>query len=189
MSHNDARTDKTRRAILDACARLFIVDRSVSMTAIAREAGIGRATLHRYFSSRDDLLLATATDDIDRVSAAIADARPNDGPVGAVMRRIAVEFLPIANELRFLAGGDDIWKIPGVADRWISMTSVLEDLVRRGQAEGDLRPDLSAAWVTDLFIGIAWTAADSIADGRLAAHDAADRIVDATLNGAGKRHP
>ena len=187
MSHTDPRVERTRRAILEAAAHLLTHDRSASMATIAREAGVGRATLHRHFATRDALLLALALLAIDCVSEAINDARPGEGSPVEAMLRIAAAVLPVADELRFVEAGAAIWSLEHTLDRWYSMTAVVEDLVRRGQADGSIRPDHSVAWVADLFLGVIWTAADSIRDGRLAPHNAAALVVDTILHGVAPR--
>ena len=60
MSHIDPRSEKSRRAILDAASGILARDRSASMSAIATATGIGRATLHRHFPTRNDLISAIA---------------------------------------------------------------------------------------------------------------------------------
>src|SRR5215831_5180830 len=56
----DAHRRDVREAILDAAWKLADQQglASVTMSAIAKEAGIGRATLYKYFSSVDEILVA-----------------------------------------------------------------------------------------------------------------------------------
>lgn len=184
-SHIDKRSDMTKRVILDAASQLFARDSSAAMSALALAMGIGRATLHRHFPTRDALAAAMALDALDRVSTAIDACRPTEGPVADAMLRIAATVIPLADAVRILDAGASVWDLPGLNDRWYSVTTVIEDLVRRGQSEGGIRSELSPAWVADLFVGTAWTAAVAIHDGRLAANDAPGLVVDATLRGVG----
>lgn len=74
------RTRLRRRQLLDAAARLM--DRkgfhSVSMQALADEAGVSVGLIYKYFSNKEDLLLAVIVNVLDafsaRVPAAIAAA-------------------------------------------------------------------------------------------------------------------
>lgn len=57
-----------RAKILDAARRLLAEDKDPSMRAIAAAAGLGRGTVHRHFSTREDLMDAVrrqARDDAD----------------------------------------------------------------------------------------------------------------------------
>lgn len=57
----DARA--SRRAIVDAARTLFAAHGvHVSLSTIAAEAGVGIATLYRHFPTRDDLLVALASE-------------------------------------------------------------------------------------------------------------------------------
>lgn len=54
-----------RRAILDAAAELLEAEGAdaVTLTAIARSAGLAKSNLYRYFESREDILLQLLTSD------------------------------------------------------------------------------------------------------------------------------
>lgn len=179
----DARAARTRRAILEAAAQLLSKDAGASLAAVAAAAGLGRATLHRYFPTRDELLQTLALDAVDRLSAAITACRPEQGPVPEVLRRIAEAVLPMASEFRFLELGPGLWDLPELSARWYALTGLLEDVVERGKAEGHVRPGLPTAWVADLFSAALWTAGESVADGRVARRDAPRLAVEVVLHG------
>ncbi len=56
----------SRDAILAASQRRLNVDPRASMTDLATSAGVGRATLHRHFSTRDELLHELGTRNLNR---------------------------------------------------------------------------------------------------------------------------
>lgn len=68
-NHSQNLREETRTAILEAGGRLLdrYGYRKTSMSDLAREAGIGRATLYLHFSSKEEVALAV----IDRISAQI----------------------------------------------------------------------------------------------------------------------
>ncbi|HXV94306.1 MAG TPA: TetR family transcriptional regulator, partial [Pseudonocardia sp.] len=179
--------ERTRRAILDAAVRALTRDSGATLAAVAAEAGVGRATVHRYFPQRADLVRALAEDAIDQLSRTIAACRLQEGPVPDALRRLAAAAIPLADEQRFLDVGPSVWDLPELAGRWYSAAAVVEDLVRRGRAEGVVRPDLPVAWVTDLILGAVWTAAESVRDGRIAPNDAAELVVGTLLDGVRPR--
>jgi AcrR family transcriptional regulator len=179
--------DRTRRTILDSAVRALTRDSGATLSAVAAEAGVGRATVHRYFPQRTDLLHALAEDAIDQLSRTIDACRPDEGAVPDVLRRLAEVILPLADEQRFLEIGATVWDLPDLVDRWYSSTAVVEKVVRRGHDEGVVRPDLPVAWVTDLFVGALWTAAEAVRDGRIARNDAAGLVVCTVLEGVRPR--
>lgn len=62
MSHTEKAQERKNR-ILDTAFRIFIEKKieSVSMGEIAEVAGIGRATLFRYYPTKPDLVIAVCT--------------------------------------------------------------------------------------------------------------------------------
>lgn len=79
--------DETRRRILDAvveAASIHGVAR-LSMTDVARTAGLSRPTLYRYFASRDELLAAALFAETERlVAGVVADLEGVDDPRDAI---------------------------------------------------------------------------------------------------------
>lgn len=179
------RAARTRRTILSAAAVALSRDSGATLADVADEAGVARATLNRYFPQRDDLLRGLAEDAIDRISTTVEASRPDDGPVPAVLGRVAEALLPLAAELRFLETGAAVFALPGMVDRWYSSAAAVEAVVIRGQAEGTIKADVAATWVTDLFLGAVWTASDAVHDGRLARLDAPRLVVSSIVDGVG----
>ncbi|MBW8708846.1 MAG: TetR family transcriptional regulator [Alphaproteobacteria bacterium] len=72
----------SRVAILDAARRVAMRDgaRDMSLRGVAAEAGFAPAALYGYFSSKDDLLLALAADDLTSLARAM---RGTGGLAGA----------------------------------------------------------------------------------------------------------
>src|SRR5690606_41850834 len=70
-----ADAERNRERILAAARRLFASDGlDVSMACVAREAGVGKATLSRRFPSREDLINAVFADRMDAYVAAVTQA-------------------------------------------------------------------------------------------------------------------
>jgi hypothetical protein len=118
------------------------------------------------------------------VSSAVRGARPADGPAPAALGRIVEAVLPIADELRYLDLGPDLWQLPELVDAWYPLEATLDAVVVRGQRNGDLRADVPTALVTDVVVGAIWAAGDSVAQGRSAPRDAASGLVTLLLHGA-----
>ncbi len=80
--------------IVASARRLLTDDPSLPMAAVARAAGVSRATLHRYYRTRADLLAAAdvAPDPVtrDRVLAAAAELIGRDGLSALSMDEVAV---------------------------------------------------------------------------------------------------
>ncbi|MEU1305778.1 TetR/AcrR family transcriptional regulator [Streptomyces shenzhenensis] len=76
-----ADAERNRDRILAAARRLFAAEGlGVSMAAVAREAGVGKATLSRRFATRDELINAVFADRMDGYVTAVAQALADPDP-------------------------------------------------------------------------------------------------------------
>ena len=66
-----ARTEDTRRAILDTAVALYLSQGTdnTTVSAIIEKAGLGRTTFYRYFKDADDVLNQAVTRDFDTLMA------------------------------------------------------------------------------------------------------------------------
>ena len=85
--------DSTRLRILDATGVVLARrgPRKLSLTDIAAEAGVSRPTLYKYFSSKDELLLALSDHEKARFTRGMATAL--DGLAGAARLDRALQFM------------------------------------------------------------------------------------------------
>lgn len=76
-----ADAERNRESILAAARRLYATDGlGVSMASVAREAGVGKATLSRRFATREDLITAVFADRMDGYATAVTDALADPDP-------------------------------------------------------------------------------------------------------------
>lgn len=187
-----SRQDRTRRALLDAAAELLSKDTRASLGEVAAAAGVGRTTLHRYFPTREALVLALADEAVDCVAEAIADSRPTEGAVAPALRRAVAGLVELGPWVRFLNADPTIYDSPELNRRWYEAFEPVADALRRGQRDGSVRADLPVTWLVDLLGGAVITAWDSVHEGRLAAREAADVVSRSVLDGIavpGPTHP
>ncbi|MGP4112756.1 TetR/AcrR family transcriptional regulator [Streptomyces sp. 4N509B] len=76
-----ADAERNRDRILAAARHLFATEGlGVSLSAVARAAGVGKATLARRFPTRDDLVNAVFADRMDAYAAAVTTALDDPDP-------------------------------------------------------------------------------------------------------------
>ncbi|NDZ81011.1 TetR/AcrR family transcriptional regulator [Streptomyces sp. SID10853] len=76
-----ADAERNRDRIVAAARRLFATEGlGVSMASVAREAGVGKATLSRRFTTRDDLVNAVFADRMDAYAGAVQTALNDPDP-------------------------------------------------------------------------------------------------------------
>ena len=178
----------TADAVLDAVTPLLARDASASTTAIARTAGISRATLHRLFPDRDALVRALLERCVQRVVSALDRAAERAGAGDRLVPALVDEVLPEAQAFTFLAAQPAVHTAE--ADRIFEGIALrLDDMVREAQRTGQLRADLPFRWVSDVLQVMAVGGAESLRLGRIAARDAAALVTEAALHGVGPRRP
>lgn len=79
----EAHKVQTRSAIVEAAAKLFVVDgfTGTSLATIADLAGIGRSTIYEYFESKDALLVAIIEDRVPPLLDGLVAQLPDAGAV------------------------------------------------------------------------------------------------------------
>lgn len=184
MAKEEASTREARRLhLLNAASELMATRPTASLADVAEHAGIGKATLHRYFASRDDLMLALGYRALERVADAIADSQPEQDSAVEAFRRLVTAMVPLGDKLHFLTSESILDTHPDfiAADR-TSQEPVLR-LIQRGQASGELRTDLPADWILHHLNYALFATWQSVHDGFVARRDAAPLLVTTLLGG------
>ncbi|MCY0925072.1 helix-turn-helix domain containing protein [Streptomyces sp. H27-H1] len=173
-----------RDQVLRAAAALLSRKSTATMDEVARAAGIGRATLHRHFAGRDALVRALEAFGIREFEAAFDNARLDEGTAIEAIKRLVAEAEPNAELLAFLVTENQLFEGEQVNEGWARLDARVGALFRRGQHEGDIRIDLSPAWLTEALYGLIGTCAWAVMDGRVAAKDFSYMITELLLGGA-----
>ena len=153
------KSERTKAAILGAAARAFDERdfHEVLTGDIAAGAGIGKATLYRYFSTKEDLYFATLLAGFDELDAAMTAG--SAGTARARLAHVAQEVLRVfwsrpsfytlmhRNEVNFRARE----RLLESRRRRVllAVRAILED----GIAAGELRP-LDVPLASELFMGL-----------------------------------
>ncbi|WP_091079244.1 TetR/AcrR family transcriptional regulator [Microlunatus sagamiharensis] len=153
------RADAARnlRRILTAAAEAFAEQGGdVAMEEVARRAGVGVGTLYRRFPDREALVVAVVRDSFQTLVDTMREAQQQeprawDALVRSMshsqeLRLSTPPSGPLAAPSRAALVADPV--IRGLRDDFVE---VLEQLVERAQAEGDLRDDVGAGDVAQLF--------------------------------------
>jgi len=152
-----------------------------SMGQLASMAGVSRATLCRHFPSRKDMMLAMAETGIRSAEAALAQARPHEGPPEQAIRRLIEELLPIAELYAYI--DQQMHTDEAVQARVQPLKDSLIVLFQHWQGAGALRIDLAAAWLVESMSALLRSAATMIRAGRLARRDAAQSVFELLWRG------
>jgi TetR/AcrR family transcriptional regulator, mexCD-oprJ operon repressor len=180
LGPRQALQERVAAAIIAAAARALVEHgEHVSMADVATAAGVARATVYRYFPSREALLadvakLAVADAGERLASARIAEVPPEQGVSRAVraLTDAGDPFIVLVRE-RVQVSPDEFED---------AVAQPLRQLFERGQAAGTFREDISTSWLVEALIGL--MASVLSAKPRLGREDTTAAIASLFLEGA-----
>jgi AcrR family transcriptional regulator len=176
----------TRPPLLDVAAEVLVADPAASLAEVAEAAGIGRTTLHKHYATRDDLLRAVGHRAVDLWQQALAQVA--DGPDGG-LRALSTSMVVVGSQLGFLWRTPALHRDQALKQRSDAMQDATLAVLRRAQDRGALDPATPDWWLLDTFFSLIYVAAESVADGDLAANDAPGLVTRTFLRGIGAPAP
>ena len=176
------RADRTALAILDAAARV-LADRgaSANMADVAAAGGVSRATLYRYYPSREALLVALAAQALADAGSRVADAGLDRCPVPEAIERIVRALLAVGDRYAVLLS-EQVDPDPAEAERVVG--APLRAVFARGIDQGVLRDDLPPEILQELFGGLLIAAIRLVGERRLGLEETAATTAALFLDGA-----
>lgn len=174
--------NRTRGAILAAAASVFARDRAATLPDVAKAAGVGRTTLHRYFPDRESLIEAAFEDSVQVIGQSMSDAALDQGTPLEAMRRAVAAMVAAGDRLLFVFGDPHVPKGYGTQDEAAPRDPVI-DLIERGQAEGVFDPEVSARWIQHVLWVLVYRGCEDADTGELPRHGIAATVTRTLENG------
>jgi AcrR family transcriptional regulator len=172
--------------VLAAATRAFAsAETEPSMRAIAREAGVGIATLYRHFPTRESLVDAVYHDQVERLTLGARELLEQLPPADAMRRWmdlfgdwLATKHGMLGTLLAMMDSGE-IAHAQTRAELLDAITAILD----AGRAAGDIRADVSAEDISASLVGIFTVA------GKPEQHTQANRLLDLLMDGLSPQGP
>ena len=163
MAESDTRVlradaTRNRSQLLEVATRMFVSadDTEPSMRAIAREAGVGIATLYRHFPTRESLVDAVYRDQVARLTAGARELLAQLPPPAALRRWmdlfgdwIATKNGMLDTLLAMIESGEIAH-----AQTQAELLAAIDAILAAGRATGELRSDVTAEDIAASLIGI-----------------------------------
>jgi AcrR family transcriptional regulator len=176
-----ADAERSVAAILDATVEALADDPDASVSAIARRAGVVRATVYVHFPTREDLIAAVTERAIGEASEAIARAQPTEGdPAAALERMLRTSWRSLGRYHALVAinmrlGHESMHRLH------VPVLSLVRPLLSRGQDTGVFNPELPVDWMLTVLLELVHAASLSVTNGTLPAPRAEQVLVETTL--------
>ncbi|MCP2336841.1 TetR/AcrR family transcriptional regulator [Actinomadura rupiterrae] len=187
---------RTTDEIIGAAIRCLNAEPTASMARLAEAAGVSRATLHRHFASREDLLRALGeratrrweeSQDAAGIDAAAASGDP--GRLAAALRALLTAFVADADDFGFALTDHFVNGIPEIV-AWGERLEEREIAFYTAcQRAGVLRADLPVRWMSNTVYGLMISVRESLRRGDVARRDVPGLLIDTFLAGAGTAPP
>ena len=141
----DAHRREVRDAILDTTAALVMQQglRSVTMSQIAEETGIGRATLYKYFPGVDAILLAWHERQVTGHLEYLAEVGNRGGGAAERLGAVLEAYALISHEHDGTELAALLHRGEHIARAQQRLRDFIRDLLAEGAEKGDLRDDVA----------------------------------------------
>lgn len=149
----DARRNYDR--IVDVAATVLARNPKATLQDIAVAVGLHRATLHRHFRSRDDLLAALRARSAARMLGALDTAEAADVPSAdrmALFTRLVLENAVPTGLWRFTT-----YHGAGMDEHAVELVQRTVAIVEEGRAAGVLRTDLTGEQLRAIWTGVVYS--------------------------------
>lgn len=174
-----------RERLLRAATSTWAADPSASLDAIAQAAGVGRATLHRHFSSRAELMRSVALDGIGALSSTLDAARLTERPPAEALEALINLLVPFGERLHFLLVAVDLGGNSEVAAAEECVDAPIRRVLDRAAEAGLLRAEVPKAWRFRALESLLYASWIAVASGEIARLDAPGLVRDAFIRGFG----
>jgi TetR/AcrR family transcriptional repressor of mexCD-oprJ operon len=161
VDHRRATAMRNGAAILDATERLLERRTTLSMAAVAAEAGVSRPTLYAHFKSLSQVVEAAVDRAVHASLAAVEEAEPAVGPADAALdRMITIAWGRLAQEDALARAAAEHLPTERVHRAHAPLMTYTRALVERGRRDGVFRTDLPAEWLVTTFYALVHGADD-----------------------------
>ena len=161
----DAR--KNIEAILDAATECLARDPDVSISEIAKAAGVGRVTLYGHFESRSALIAEVATRAVRQTDEALEGVDLDGDPRAALVRLLTATWELTHRFGALVVAAENALPADELREAHRRPAERVKRLLRRGRREGSFRADIPLAWQVTTIQGVVHAASAAVHRGEI----------------------
>ena len=175
--------DEEREDLVHRVANALSANHGASTGEIAAAADVSRATLHRVFGSREDLVGTVYSWLLEQCDRVFDGSGIDDAPVLEAFDRLVEDSYPIAQSYWMLIAKPELESVPEFQQGMADQDERLEKFFARGQSDGVFRPDLPPRWLAYSLGGQIMSAWYLVDDGHAGAREVPRLVRTAVLEG------
>lgn len=173
----------SRTAILDSALTALSGDPRIPLGELAERAGVGRATLHRYFKSRDELIRELALMSVREIDEAVEGLDRHATSAIHYLQLVLDAVIPLGDRFHFLANEAWLTTEPLLKQELDRQLESLVELVELCKAEGSVDQSVPSAWIVGAIDSLIYAAWSLVASGHVAQRDASKLLFETLMNG------
>ncbi len=152
---------------------------------IAKAVGVSRATLHRHFAGREELLHGLLSAAADTMHEALRNADLERGDCTSAAERLVAASMESAPylALMYTLSQDEI--PASTYPIWEEIDAAVTGLFERGQSSGEFTTRMSPIWMSEALFSLVAGAVWAVRSGRCAQRDFPQMITRMLLSGIG----
>ena len=151
--------------------------------ALAKAAGISRATLNRFCGSRENLMQMITEQAQTALNAIIQIARSTEEPAEIALHKLISAHLENQEYLVFVCGTHNTLE----DEIWNGYLEAVDTFIGNGQSSGTFRTDIPAQALAELFVSMICGVIDAGRRDRFGMVNAVETVASFFLNGAGSK--
>ncbi|WP_020578818.1 TetR/AcrR family transcriptional regulator [Actinopolymorpha alba] len=172
-----ADAERSIARIVSAARATLSGNPEATIDEIAKAAGVGRMTLYGHFPSRAELVEAAVVDALRDGEATLSAVDLTGDARDALARLLDSSWTLLAESTALLAAAEGTLPAGRIRDLHAGPSARVEDLIRRGQADGTFRTDLPITWLVNVVHYVVHGAADEVHAGRMNGSEVAATLV------------
>ena len=172
-------------ALIEAAFELLSGNPGASLAEIAERAGVGRATLHRHFTSREDLIRTLALTAIEEMDEACEAACADVASHGEAVRRTLRALIPLGARYSFLER-EPLEDDPAIAAAFKRQQGEMHDMIEGAKDEGVFDKGVPTSWIAQAYDHLLFAAWESVKEGEATPAQAGDLAWRTLTNGLSK---
>ena len=160
-------------ALVEAAFEVFARNPGAPLAEVAERAGVGRATLHRLFSSREDLVRTLAQRAVSEMDEAAEAAARDVESYGEALRRTLGAIIPLGNRYSFLSR-EPLEDDPTIAAEFERQMAQVHEAVEGAKREGVFDATVPTSWIVQTYDHLIYAAWESVHAGSATPDQAAE---------------
>lgn len=176
----------SRDAIIEAAFSVFSKNPSAALSDVAERAGVGRATLHRHFASRDDLMRALAIIASKEMEDAVETACADATSYSEVARLALQALIPLGDRHGFLAL-EGFTNDPEMQAAFEKEQRETAEMVDAAKGEGLFDTAVPTTWIVQAFDHLMYAGWESVKAGETTQDQAAALAWRTLIHGLGRQ--